>query len=66
MTTETVKDTLKSTIGEYLDGFVVIGYVAGSNEPVVIPDISDPKTAAAINLQLVNIMSCGGVGVNGK
>lgn len=63
MTKEEVKEAVDGRVSEFLDGFVVVGFIA-NGDPVVITGIDDQKTAAAINLMLVNIVSNGGVSVN--
>lgn len=50
-------------VGEYLDGFVVIGFEHKDGTPVVVADIPDPKTALAVNNILSQLLVNGGVGV---
>ena len=39
-------------LSEYFDGFVVVGFVAGTNEAFVLTDADDEKTAYGLNLLL--------------
>jgi len=49
MTTEQVASYLAPKLSEILDGYVVIGFIAGSNQPVHIwCHNHDPKTAMAL------------------
>lgn len=63
MSTEEVKEAVEGRVSEFLDGFVVVGFIS-NGDPVIVTGIDDHKTAAALNLMLVNIVSNGGVRVN--
>lgn len=61
MTTNKTCRIVARSLEEFLEGYVVVGYVAGSSEPVVLSKAMDPKTAHAINALLMEIMSRGGI-----
>ena len=44
-----IAEHLRSHMTEFLDGFVVVGFIAGSESPVVIVDAKDARTAFALN-----------------
>lgn len=58
-----VKKRLENFLGEHLDGYVVLGFVAGSNEFVMLSEVTDQKTGIALNNQIGAVIMSGGVGV---
>ena len=49
-----IAKSVKGQMSEIFDGYVVVGFVAGSNEPMIIgPRNMDPKTVIALNQLLV-------------
>jgi len=51
-----IADHLRSRASEFMDGFVIIGFIAGSETPVVIADAKDARTAFALNYAKDNFL----------
>lgn len=50
---------LKNVCGEFLDGFLLVGFSAANGKPMIMLDVNDPKTALAINAILVDLLQQG-------
>lgn len=51
MTQQQIQQFIEATdsrLAEYFDGYVVVGFVAGTSQPVIIRSASDPKTALGL------------------
>lgn len=62
MTADQISRSIRHQTDEYLDGYCLIGYVRETNTPVIVIDAKDPKSAAALNKWLLDIIAAGGVG----
>ncbi len=52
--TQQVGAAINARLSEYFDGHVVVGFLAGTNTPMIIhPEGQDPKTVIALNQLLV-------------
>lgn len=49
MNSTVLGNALASRVTEFLDGFVLVGFVAGTDEPLVVYGPTDRKTTLALN-----------------
>lgn len=48
-------------LSEFFDGYLAIGFIAGSGEAIVVRRCQDPKTRLALQTLVVNVMAEEGV-----
>jgi hypothetical protein len=48
MTKEAIRKAMGLTLSEFFDGYVLMGCVAGERKVIIIQDINDPITKAAL------------------
>lgn len=61
MTIDQISRSIRHQTDEYLDGYCLFGFVRDSHLPVLVIDAKDPKSAAALNKWLLDIIAGGGV-----
>lgn len=61
MKDESIGLHLDKHASEFLEGYVIVGYVAGKASPVVFSKADDAKTALALNALLMDLVARGGV-----
>lgn len=49
MNIEEIMNATTARNEEYFDGFVVVGFIHGNNEPIIIRKARDPKDYMALN-----------------
>lgn len=56
MTKDQIREELKLKLSDYLDGFIVIGRIAGRPEFVVAHHILDPQTQGGITVAMATAL----------
>lgn len=61
MTRSKVANGVTRNLEEWVDGFLLIGYVAGTGEEIVIAKAADHKTIMALNALMCKVVTSGGI-----
>ena len=59
----TPDEAIKAQLQEWLEEFVVIGFLPGSGVPIVVSQVNNPKGVLAINALMDQLIADGGIGV---
>ena len=52
--TNAVAHALDARVNEFLDGYILIGFIAGTNKPIQVARCPDAKTAMALNTMIAH------------
>lgn len=64
MNIKRIRAQLEHHTGEFMDGYILIGFVPGEASVQILSMAPDSKTALAINAILCSIVANGGVSVD--
>lgn len=56
-----IEKGITNNLSDWVDGFCLVGFIAGTNERIVVAKADDPKTMMALNAFLCQVVTSGGV-----